>query len=304
MHGQDDPQAARFAQVLSDAICRKGLRLDELRDALRAAGSPVSLATLSYWRSGRSTPARERSLRAVEQLEHLLNLSSGQLTGALPNDAMRRWDVVKAAGVPEQGMALLDAMGLQLQGQLTNEFLHDSVQAGADGIQLERTVQLFRSEVEGLDRIPIAFRFHPDRDEAPLAQAVSGCEVGRVVMLDDEGLMAIEILLSQPVPRGERHLLEYTLRWEYPPGDGVFSRVLPQPLETYVMEANLEVVPERVEYFSTPNSYQPGRSDDDIPVEKLEPRRHAQRVILDAPAGLHSIRWAYGPEGNWESIDG
>ncbi|MGO4957377.1 hypothetical protein ACTQ49_08920 [Luteococcus sp. Sow4_B9] len=290
-HGEAD---GRFAQVLSDAIARHGLRLDEIRDALKAAGTPVSIATLSYWRNGRSLPARERSMRAVEQLERLLELGVGQLTGAIPSDALERWDIVKAANVSDQGLALLDAMGLKLRGQSSNEFLQDCVWAHRDGRQREETVQLLRAEIDGLDRVPIAFRMDFATDDPPLIESISGCELGRVVQLDDEGLQAAELLLPRPLATGELHLLEYSLDWDYGPAAARFgfSRVLPAVLETYVMQVHLAELPSSMEYHSLPNDYQGVDSDSDL-IQVLEPRLHQQMVLSDALAGHHSVKWWY-----------
>ncbi|SJN30780.1 hypothetical protein [Luteococcus japonicus] len=282
----------RFAQVFTDAVARSGMTLQELRGALRERDVPVSIATLSYWRSGRSIPARERSLKALEELERVLHVGAGQLTGALPSDALQRWDVVKAAGVDEQGKALLDAMGLTLRGQLHNEFLHDVVVSAVDGTQVETTTQLLRAAVDGLDRVPMAFRMNFLEDPPPLITAVAGCELGRVVQLDDEGLQVGELLLPRPLAVGERCLLEYRLDWEYPQDlpEGGFSRVLPEPVEHYALEVRLPSRPLRANYRSLPNDYQGVHSPDALE-RPLDPSTHMVHVFADAPAGLHEVQW-------------
>lgn len=47
---------SEFARVLRAAIQARGLGLERIRDRLRVQGISVSLATLSYWQSGRSRP--------------------------------------------------------------------------------------------------------------------------------------------------------------------------------------------------------------------------------------------------------
>ena len=59
----DQPES--FAEVLTAAIQGRGLSLERIRARLDAAGVPVSIATLSYWQSGRSLPTRSRSSSAM-----------------------------------------------------------------------------------------------------------------------------------------------------------------------------------------------------------------------------------------------
>ena len=47
-----------FADVLRAAIQARGLGLERIRERLLAHGVSVSMATLSYWQSGRSQPER------------------------------------------------------------------------------------------------------------------------------------------------------------------------------------------------------------------------------------------------------
>ncbi|MCK2034840.1 hypothetical protein KZC51_01715 [Microbacterium sp. SSW1-49] len=69
-----------FAGALRDAISAKQITLSRLQERLRARGNRVSLATLSYWRSGARRPEGAQSLAAVADLESLLDLDQGFLT--------------------------------------------------------------------------------------------------------------------------------------------------------------------------------------------------------------------------------
>src|SRR5690606_34148545 len=79
----DDQGAASFAEALSAAIRVRGLTLSRLHDRLVARGNPVSMATLSYWRSGARHPEGAQSLAAVTDLEELLDLDRGTLVDRL-----------------------------------------------------------------------------------------------------------------------------------------------------------------------------------------------------------------------------
>ena len=58
---QPEPEDG-FATALRAAVQARGLGLERIQERLRAEGVAVSLATLSYWQSGRSRPARRESL--------------------------------------------------------------------------------------------------------------------------------------------------------------------------------------------------------------------------------------------------
>ena len=58
--GEDD-----FAGVLREAVRERGLSLERLRSELSGHGVRVSVATLSYWQTGRSRPERATSLAAI-----------------------------------------------------------------------------------------------------------------------------------------------------------------------------------------------------------------------------------------------
>lgn len=69
----------QFAERLRAAIESRGVTMVWLRDRLTERGTPVSVATLSYWRSGRRNPEGEGSLAAIAALEDLLGVSAGHL---------------------------------------------------------------------------------------------------------------------------------------------------------------------------------------------------------------------------------
>lgn len=68
-----------FDRALRAAIRARGLGLERIRYRLRGRGVSISLATLSHWQSGRCQPERPESLRALEHIEHVLEVPPGSL---------------------------------------------------------------------------------------------------------------------------------------------------------------------------------------------------------------------------------
>ncbi|MGA6165336.1 transcriptional regulator [Amycolatopsis magusensis] len=76
-------ESGPFAAALRAAIRARGLGLERIRFRLLDRGVPVSLATLSYWQSGRCRPERPESLAALSELEDVLEVPPGSLTRLL-----------------------------------------------------------------------------------------------------------------------------------------------------------------------------------------------------------------------------
>ena len=68
----------------------RGLSLERIRAHLLAYGHDVSVATLSYWQTGRSVPLRRASLQALGALEAILQVPRGALASRLPTQHGRR----------------------------------------------------------------------------------------------------------------------------------------------------------------------------------------------------------------------
>lgn len=74
--------SATFAELVSSGLERSGLSLAAVRRRLAGQGNPVSMATLSYWRTGQRRPG-PRSLEVVRGLEVELDLPPGHLVRAM-----------------------------------------------------------------------------------------------------------------------------------------------------------------------------------------------------------------------------
>ncbi|PVE98154.1 hypothetical protein [Microbacterium sp. TPD7012] len=74
-----------FAGALRNAINAKDVTLSWLQRQLKRRGNRVSMATLSYWRSGARRPEGAQSLAALADIEQLLGLDDDALAGLLPS---------------------------------------------------------------------------------------------------------------------------------------------------------------------------------------------------------------------------
>ncbi len=293
--GPADLTDTRFADTLTLAIQRRRLPLKQLVSRLAEAGTPVSMATLSYWQSGRSLPTRNRSLVAIRELEKVLNLPVAQLTSTLPDDLSSRWDLVRAANMEGRPMAILEAMGIDPVRNYTNQYLNDRLRVSADRTEHhETTRQFLRSKVDGLDRMAMVLRQNCDEDVPPLVAGGDGCTLGRVVQLDDAGLMAAELLFDRPLAKGELYAFEYTMLEQLPPDipDAGMSRVLPETLPYMVLDVTFDgEIPPVVEYHTTPREYLGDTNPAHAQRQVLECAAVVSLTLTDASPGLHTLCW-------------
>src|ERR1700716_1094763 len=72
-----------FPAALRAAIQASRLSLDRVQHRLATRGTTISVATLSYWQSGRRRPERPESLHALRHLEAVLRVPPNALTALL-----------------------------------------------------------------------------------------------------------------------------------------------------------------------------------------------------------------------------
>ncbi|MGO4956436.1 hypothetical protein ACTQ49_04040 [Luteococcus sp. Sow4_B9] len=288
-----------FTIVLSDAIAQRNLTLERISQHLKAAGTPVSIATLSYWQTGRSLPTRARSIRVLQELETILRVPRGHLTGALPTDAISRWDPITALPHNEQAASLLKALDFPTEPSFTNQLIHDSVAFSArDHRQEETTRHLLRADRAGLRRLPLLLAQDVDSQETPLVEGMMGCELGEVVQLDQIGLMLAEVLFPHPLERGELAMLEYRVSWNIEDETRFgSSRALATTIPFLVLDVTFtDETPSRVWYASSQGPDQ-GNGPDESPsgeeVTALEPGPFAQMALSNGNPGLHRLRWEF-----------
>ncbi|WP_189214446.1 MULTISPECIES: helix-turn-helix domain-containing protein [Actinokineospora] len=288
-----------FATGLRAAIAGAGVTLEKLAAELRGRGTPVSLATLSYWCSGRSRPERARSLAALAELEDLLGLPAGGLRRLLPERRPRGWAAKRevepiTAAAPwhrvEQVRRLLDRHDLSRDGQLSRLSAHDRVEIGADRVKrVQHTRQVLRAEQDGIDRIVVVCWGDGPDSPAPVVVPVRNCSVGQVDIDDEAGLVAAELVFDRPLARRETIVVEHALHSATPPIAVSHQRISRLPVREYLIEVCFHpaALPHHCVQFSEVDGMERVRAVD------LDSEYTAHALGLDLPPGKYGLRWSW-----------
>ncbi|MDO5534654.1 MAG: hypothetical protein Q4F65_08390 [Propionibacteriaceae bacterium] len=289
-----DP-TTQFADVLTAAIQARGLSLERLRARLEAGGVPVSIATLSYWQSGRSLPTRARSYHTLVELEKILNLEPGHLTrhthtaDGRTRRELFEWQRVVPLG--ELSTQIIADLGIDMQGQLTRVTVQDLLEVDADRAETSIEVRVvWRAERQGLHRWAVV----NEADTADSEQAIEplfGCSLGEVVEVPERNLLVAEMVAPRPLQRGELFTCAYRL--SFGTGQDESFRLL-RAISDPVKALSLAV---RFAPSSLPTRVHAGiqaEMEDDQPTTTIPvplARNEAQFVWTDAKPGVYSLHW-------------
>lgn len=286
--------SATFDEVLRAAIERRGLGLDRLKERLDRSGTPVSAATLSYWRSGRSQPERKRSLAALPHLESILGLPAGTLLGTLaaPRERGRRRAVAALDTVwPETPHArVLGRLDTRWDSELERLSVHDVLTFGADRTEQSMLVrEVVRARCDGPDRRVVLHCLDDPGAATPEIRPRSGCLLGRTET-DPRGTVGAELHFLQPLRRGQTAVLEYVFTPRPPrPRESEYIRRLRVPTREYVVQVRFDesALPVRCE-----------RVDGDGPPRALtlDTAHTVHLVEVDCSPGEVGIRWHWAEE--------
>ncbi|MCE7007156.1 hypothetical protein LWC34_30700 [Kibdelosporangium philippinense] len=294
----------QFAEALRSAIRASGLSLDRIQARLRARGTPVSIAALSYWQSGKRQPERNDSLTALGELENILKLPPGSLLALLPPPRPRGKQAAAVPAVAETVqfereilLGLLAALGspeaLDQEQQLTLVGLHDRCQLGDDGGQeLITTRAVFEARTDGQDRWLLIYKSDDPGAGTPALTAIRNCHLGRQQVDDANGLMVAELMFDQPIRRGDTYLIEYELRNAgppYPKCNMTHWREFRRPIREYLLEIhfNSSAAPGRCQQFARPSGQKHARMRN----LTLDACKSVHAVAIDFGPGLFGIEW-------------
>lgn len=257
------PAAAdSFASVLRAAIAASNLGLARIHDHLRRRGVSVSVATLSYWQSGRSVPGRRSTLAALAHLEDVLRVPPGTLTTWVPQaSAMRNARSVGRApleSILDPGLAVPTALR-QLDERLRNQLSllseHVIVAVGADRAQRSAWVRrVVRAETDGVDRF-LTISKVDDAASTHRVVALMHCTEGETHTSPASPYAAREVILDRVLSQGESIVVEYQHEYGPPyPADARHEVRRRMPIGELVLEIrfNREALPARCEAYERP----------------------------------------------------
>lgn len=211
-----------FAAALRMAVSERGISLSRLQSQLRDDGNPVSLATLSYWRSGARQPEGAQSLSVVEGIEDRLGLERGHLVSLLGPSA--RLGVIAPPRLPfdedrvqREADETLTALHAASQESLRDLSTQMTVHVGARGT-VERVITraLVQSTRGVIAEIPLIDAAPVETDHMPVISDVSGGRLDRQYLHPRRLLSGVVIALDEPISTGGTALIEFTET--YPPG--------------------------------------------------------------------------------------
>ncbi|MGH3735302.1 MAG: hypothetical protein ACRDT6_06715 [Micromonosporaceae bacterium] len=285
-----------FADALREAIDARGLGLERIRRRLERRGVVLSVATLSYWRSGRSRPGRASSLAAVRELEGVLRVPQGALAALLePPRPRGRWARTERQS-PGYAELCGDPYGSQVERFVNggNDHLgvlsvHNRFEIGPDRTERKAWIrQALRAERDGPDRVVTFYRTDEPGESLPRYQPLMGCRLGRIRRDPTPGYAMAELLFDHPLRRGETTVLEYEVLHErpYPPATRCY-RLFDRPVREYVAEVRFTppALPARCWTYTQSDAGGQART---LTVDR-EHRAHL--VALSIGPGEYGLRW-------------
>jgi hypothetical protein len=263
-----------FPEALRAAIQVRGLSLDRLRHHLKQRGTPISITALSYWQTGRRRPERPESLRALTELEDVLDLPRNALSRLLGPPKPR--GRVRAAQ-PEP-RATWDGSGLTVTGQ------RDRVETDEAGnVRGVRSRQVMQADESGVDRWVLC---HDTGSVLPEITALRACRIGRVARERTNGVLVAELLFDETLAEGSSIAIEYELT--YPPGthEQTHFRRFPHRVQDYVLEIKFSRSPARCEQFASGAGVLGGSRP-----AVVDSWGYAHAAALDFGPGVFGMRW-------------
>lgn len=218
-----------FAAALRGAIRRRGLSLERVRFHLAQRGHDLSIATLSYWQSGRSRPERVASLAALDDLEQVLSVPAGTLSGPLRVTRGRpAWPLPPSVMAPSARVGddlplgaaehldevevrdrLASQLGLAFDQSVSRVSVQEVVEVRSDrSVGRRRVREVIRCKDDLVRRFPVSALCRTNG--APqLVVGESNCHAVRMLDAPAGGLVVAELGLDAPLVAGETAIVEY-----------------------------------------------------------------------------------------------
>lgn len=287
-----------FSQVFAAALRASGVSLSWLRRRLVDRGNPVSMATLSYWRSGLRAPEGAASLAAVEDIERLLDLPTGALLaqvtervrlGALhdPHIPFTEEQITEALN---ETLHILEAPPLDITREISTHVVGD---VDADGYLRRRTARTLLQSVSPSTVEFVTYTLLSAED--PLIRpdmTVHGARMVRDHMHASERVYAYVLQLDQPLSLGVTTMIEVTMEGHgdntSQPETGAF---VVRPIRDLVLWTRFheDAIPDWLDELERTEDM------DEMVYRPLRPQASVHQTRRDFGPGALGIRWGYDP---------
>jgi hypothetical protein len=284
MTSDPSPGSDRFAEALRAAIARRGVSLIWLRDHLVDRGSPVSLTTLSYWRSGRRHPEGAGSHAAIQEIEDLLGLPEDALTSRL--GPTRRVGPLPAPVPPFEARSVNDAAEetTEALGAPHGVFREISTQIVADvderGVLVRRWIRMIIQVTTGTVEEYPWVEVVEGNEGAPVFSEATGARLTRTYDHPSGTAYGVVLAFERPVTAPGTTMLEWVT--DYPDDDEPTLECMhgrSRPGGELLLWVRFH--PDRL-----PTSWHEFTDDGDAPA--------APQVFGDATT-VHAVRRSFGP---------
>ncbi|WP_028656808.1 hypothetical protein [Nocardioides sp. J54] len=245
-----------FGAAFRDALAARSMSLGALQRSLEARGTPVSLATLSYWRSGQREPEQEASLRALAQIEHILHLDPGALERLL-EPRRRRVGLDRLADFSEHHERIRELLGEVGFNSPSDRLIDREVvlkyELGPDRAPVRSSYVLVVESIHPhADRRATVLTVRPGA-ETPQVTPLGGYRLGRLRHDRERGIVVGEMILDRPLVAGETAMLEQEVTYATAdPSDNsyLYWAVRRMTSVSIWVRFHPELVPARCEYYT------------------------------------------------------
>ncbi|MGB4135925.1 MAG: hypothetical protein WA971_05145 [Microbacterium sp.] len=286
-------EKVEFANAFDAALEARGLSLAEVREQLLRRGEELSIATLSYWRSGVRHPDPVKSAAALAALEAVLQTLPGALSGRAPAHSRRLGAVGRVVERPVTDSArsrileLLDVTPIENYRTLSiAETIDIDDSLALRAVETTLIVQCVRGTLDSLGFVHATGR---TALRGPNLVVLAGGTVTAEVTDAARTSFAHRVELERPLEQGETTMIDMrkTLPDAHPAQRSHFISV---PRRTR----------EVLQWF---------RFDQDFPpdwFDEVETRERTRTVTLSEPRSVHRWRVDFGPGevlARWGYVD-
>lgn len=304
MDGQRSSQDANeFATVLRAAITASGMSLAQIVENLAERDTKVTQAALSYWQSGRSLPRRQRSRKALVELEQILDLSEGTLTlplqkqlVALNTRRMTQPASPKASIAPNAGFS---SSSIDWSNEVYREMISVRTTMSIDRCTLtEKVTTLVRIPDVAKPTFHVGYHWVEASDsdaDRPHLTDIEGATLGESLPL--EGRTRVTCLyIPEFVKPGDLHQLSYTTITRSPnPYTRTTERWFAWPLRYYTVFLDFGGhEPKDVEWVQVNTQEVDGMTQRIESIRPLTPINSTVQVTAASVDGGSSVvRWSW-----------